>query len=365
MKHQSRNSSTSQRRSSPTEKLTKGRSKKTGLLPGSILYTGENKSDVRVHLISYSEHDFTEIDVSIDEVKLDSAKITWINIDGLSNPGIIEKAGKLFNLHPLIMEDIVTVGQRPKIEDMGEYSFIVLKMLYFANGEKKELVSEQVSFILGSNYLITFQEKEGDVFNVIRERLRTSKGRIRKLGADYLTYSLVDSVIDNYFNILESIGERIESLEDIMISSPTAESLVEMYGLKRQILFLTQSLWPLRGVVNSFGHSLQSDALRLYIRDLYDHIVQIIDTVEAYRSILSEMVEIYLSSISNKLNEVMKILTIISTIFMPLAFITGVYGMNFKHMPFLENQYGYPLIVGLMAFISILMLLYFRRKRWL
>jgi hypothetical protein len=147
-----------------------------------------------------------------------------------------------------------------------------------------------------------------------------------------------------------------------MISSPTAESLVEMYGLKRQILFLTQSVWPLRGVVNSFGHSLQSDALRLYIRDLYDHIVQIIDTVEAYRSILSEMVEIYLSSISNKLNEVMKILTIISTIFMPLAFITGVYGMNFKHMPFLENQYGYPLIVGLMAFISILMLLYFRRR---
>ncbi|MDI6888819.1 MAG: magnesium/cobalt transporter CorA [Methanocellales archaeon] len=293
--------------------------------------------------------------------------VTWININGIHDVELIEKIGKHFNIHPLVLEDIVNTGQRPKMEDFEDYIFIVLKMLYY-DEKDEEIKAEQISLILGPNFVISFQEKEGDIFDPLRERIRSGKGRIKKMGSDYLAYALIDAVVDNYFTILEKLGEEIEGMEEELVTNPTQETLQAIHNLKRDMIFLRKSVWPLREVVSSLerGESpLIHETTGIYLRDVYDHTIQVIDTIETLRDLLSGMLDIYLSSISNRMNEVMKVLTIIATIFIPLTLVVGIYGMNFAYMPELGWRWGYPLVLLLMVAIGISMLVYFRRKMWL
>lgn len=349
----------------------KKRSKKAGLPPGTLVHIGEKKTEeVKITLIDYDESDFQEREIkNIDEcfVFKTTPTVTWINVEGIHQVEIIQKLGDCFGFHPLVLEDIMNTEQRPKMEDFSDYIYIVLKMLYHGNAEG--IVTEQVSIILGQNFVITFQEgMKGDVFNPIRERIRNDKGRIRKMGADYLAYSLMDSIIDNYFIILEKLGEDIEVLEEELVKNPKPQTLHSIHRLKREMIFLRKSVWPLREVVGAMerGDSALINAMtRMYLRDLYDHTIQVIDAVETFRDMLSGMFDIYLSSISNRLNEVMKVLTIIATIVLPLTLIAGIYGMNFKYMPELEWPWGYPIVLVIMLILAVLMIFYFRRRKWL
>jgi magnesium transporter len=352
------------------QRLTK-RSRKAGLPPGTLIHIGGKKVDkAKICLIDYDEMQFQERQVKTIEECFpfkDTPTVTWINIDGIHEVDIIEKLGTHFCLHPLLLEDILNTEQRPKMEDYGDYIFVVLKMLYRGEG-RNEIEAEQVSLILGSNFVISFQEHEGDVFDPVRDRIRKNKGRIRKAGADYLTYALLDAIIDNYFIILESIGENIEDTEQRLAANPTPETLQLIHALKKEMIFLRKSIWPLREVVSGLERCespLIHESTSIYLRDVYDHTIQVIDTVESFRDMVSGMLDIYLSSISNKMNEVMKVLTIFASIFIPLTFIAGVYGMNFEFMPELTWRWSYPAILIVMALASISMLVYFRRKRWL
>ena len=352
-----------------TAKSIKRISRKAGLPPGTLVHIGERKAEqVKITIIDYDESQVQEkIAEKIEECFpfKDKPTVTWINIDGIHKVEVIEKIGNCFNLHPLILEDILNTGQRPKIEDFGEHIFLVLKMLYYL---EKEITIEQVSLILGPNFVISFQEREGDVFNNIRERIRNNKGRIRKMGADYLAYSLLDAIVDGYFVILEKVGEEIEDIEEKLIKNPTPKTVQIIHNLKREMISLRKSVWPLRevvGVLERGESSLIKKTTGIYLRDVYDHTIQVIDTIETYRDMISGMLDIYLSSISNRMNEVMKILTIIATIFIPLTFIAGIYGMNFRFMPELGWRLGYPAVLFIMVIIGIVMLFYFRRKKWL
>jgi len=354
-----------------TTKLIKKRSRKAGLPPGTLVHIGEKRAEaVRITLIDYDEQSFQEKEVStIEECFLFKATptVTWINIDGLHQVDIIEKLGKQFELHPLILEDILNTGQRPKFEDFDKYIFVVLKMLTY-NDEKQTVRAEQVSLVFGSNFVISFQEQVGDVFDHIRDRLRNAKGRIRKMGPDYLCYTLMDAIVDNYFAVLERFGERIESMEEELVSNPTEKTLQQIHTIKREMLFLRKSVWPLREVISVLQRSessLISESTGIYLRDVYDHTIQVIDTVESYRDMVSGMLDIYLSSISNKMNAVMKVLTIIATIFIPLTFVAGIYGMNFENMPELKWRWGYGAVWLVMIVVAGIMMVFFRKKKWL
>jgi len=352
-------------------KLSRKRSKKSGLPAETLVYTGEKRDEkIKIHVIDYDETNLIEQELTEVEACIpykSKPTVTWINVDGVHDVTMLEKLGDCFGLHRLVMEDIMSTDQRPKMEDYGEYLYIVFKML--SSGKNDEIVTEQISLILGANYVISFQEGvEGDVFNLIRERIRNSKGRIRKMGADYLAYSLLDAVVDNYFVVLEKFGDRIESIETELIGTPTQTTVQRIYQLKREMIFLHNAVWPLREVVSALGKresSLVKESTAPYLRDVYDHVIHVIDSVDIYREMLSSMLDMYLSSVSNRLNEVMKVLTVISLIFMPITFIAGVYGMNFKHMPELEWHWGYPAALLVMVAISILMVFYFKRKKWL
>jgi magnesium transporter len=344
---------------------------KVGLVPGTLVHIGERKIEkVRIRIIDYDETQLEEKEVKTVEECFpfkDKPTISWINIDGLHDVEVVEKIGKQFGLHPLILEDIVHTGQRPKLEDFGDHIFIVLKMLYY-NEEKGELEAEQISLIFGENFVISFQERVGDIFEPLRERIRKGKGRVRKAGADYLAYALLDSIVDNYFVILEQLGEKIEDAEQELAVDPTVETLQSIRTFKKEMIFLRKSIWPLREVVNSLERgesSLINESTLIYLRDVYDHTIQIIDTVESYRDMLSGMLDVYLSIISNKMNEVMKVLTIFAAIFIPLTFVAGVYGMNFSFMPELGWQWGYFAALLVMAVIGAILIVYFKRKRWL
>ena len=352
-------------------KLTKQRSKKAGLPPGALVYIGEEKEErVKITIIDYDEANCQEKETETLEECFsfkDRPTVTWINIDGVHQIEILEELGNCYGFHHLVLEDILNTDQRPKMEDYGSYLYTVLKMITF-DEQTNEIATEQISLILGSNLVISFQEKDGDVFRPIKERIKSGKGRIRKMGADYLAYSLIDSIIDRYFIILEKLGEKVEDLQDELIARPTSETLQALHELKREMLLLRKSVWPLREVINSLerGDSpLIKEPTRVYLRDVYDHTIQVIDTIETFRDMLSGMLDIHLSSISNKTNEVMKVLTIIATIFMPLTFLAGVYGMNFKFMPELERQWGYPVILLIMLVVGLAMVFYFKRKKWL
>ena len=351
--------------------LVKKKSKKVGLPPGTIVHIGNKRMEkVKINIIDYNEEHFQEKEVkSAGECfpYKDKSTITWINIDGVHEIKVIEEIGKLFNLHSLILEDIVDTDQRPKIKDFRDYIFIILKMLY-CDKKSNEMKVEQVSLILGNNYVISFQEREGDVFDFIRDRIRNNIGRIRKLGADYLVYSLMDAIVDNYFTIIEKLDEEIENLEDKVISQPNPANVQAIHKLKRDLIFLRKSVLPLREVISILerGESpLVLESTNLYLRDVYGHTIQVMDTVESLRDIISGILDIYLSSINTRMNEIMKVLTIIATIFIPLTFITGIYGMNFQYMPEIKWFWGYPLILSVMLIIGIVMVIFFKRKKWM
>ncbi len=321
-----------------------------------------------IHIIDYSAEILEELDVSTIEDCIpfrEKPSVTWIDIDSLEDAALIDRVGSLFNIHPLIIEDIKQPGQRPKMEEFDSYSYFVLRMFSLQNDK---ISIEQVSIIMGKSYIITFQEKPGDVFDPIRERIRARKYRINSLHSDFLAYSLIDSIIDNYYIILETLGEQVENLEDILLVNPGKSALHKIHFLKRKILSLRRSVWPLRELLTNFERSesvLIERPTHEYIRDIYDHVIQIIDTIETYRDSLSSMLDIYLSSVSNRMNEIMKVLTVISTIFIPLTFITGLYGMNFKYMPELSWKAGYPIVLLVMAFVVIGLIIFFKKKKWL
>jgi magnesium transporter len=335
------------------------------------MHVGEKKTEkVKITLLDYDEERFQEKEAKTIEECFpfkEKPTVTWINIDGLHDPLNIEKIGTFFNIHPLVLEDILTTGQRPKYEDFESYIYIVLKMLYYdTNGV--EIIAEQVSLILGNTYVISFQEREGDVFDIIRDRIKNGKGRIRKSGADYLAYSLIDAIIDNYFIILEKIGDEVDVLEDELISDPTSKFHHTTHELKKDTLFLRKSVWPLRELINNMARSespLIRESTKIYLKDINDHTIQVIDTVESLRDMISGILDIYLSSLSNKLNEVMKTLTIFAAIFIPLTFLAGVYGMNFEYMPELKMRWGYPALWCVMITVGITLVVYFKKKKWL
>jgi len=352
-------------------RLIKKRSHKAGLPPGTLVHVGERKTEkVRIRIIDYDEAQFEEKEANTIEESFpfkDKPTVTWINIDGLHEVEIIEKLGNHFGLHPLLLEDILNTDQRPKMEDYGDYLFVVLKVL-FPGENKDQIEAEQVSLILGSNFVISLQEGEGNVFNLVRDRIRKNKGRIRKTGSDYLAYALLDAIVDNYFLVLENVGEKIEDTEQQLATNPSPETLQYIRELKNEMIFLRKSIWPLRELINGLERcesTLIHESTGAYLRDVYDHTIQIIDTVESYRDMISGMVDIYLSSVSNKMNEVMKVLTIFASIFIPLTFVAGVYGMNFEFMPELTWRWGYFALLGFMVFVGVSLVVYFKRKRWL
>ncbi|HII30078.1 TPA: magnesium/cobalt transporter CorA [Candidatus Woesearchaeota archaeon] len=345
-------------------------SEKTDNPSVNVLQIKDTKAGrVRITLIDYDESNLVEKEIThIQECRVFREKqtVTWINVDGIHKLDIIDDLGRIFDLHPLILESITTKSQRPKIEDFGNYIFVILKMLHY--DEKHARVNgEQVSIVLGHNFVLSFQESKGEVFNPIRGWIRNNKGKIRKMGADYLMYSLIDAVVDNYFVILERLGEKIECLEEALVNNPKPETLGIIHRIKKDMIFMRKSVWPLREVIAALeriGSPLIRKSTQLYLKDVYDHTIQVIDTIEESRDMLSGMTDIYLSSLSNRLNEVMKVLTVIATIFIPLTFITGVYGMNFRYMPELESRLGYPGAWLVMLLIAIIMLIYFRRRKW-
>lgn len=346
--------------------------KKAGLLPGSLTVIDPPKqSSIQIQAMQYDKdhiYESTVTDIGTILPLADNNLVTWINIDGLYDPAIVKTVGDCFNVHPLILEDIVHVEQRPKMEEFDSHIYIVMKMFTF-NESKKHIESEQISFLLCKTCLITFQESiAGDCFDLIRSHLRAGKGRIRKAGADYLAYSLMDAIIDNYFVVLEKLGEIADQFEDAMIDAPNSVKLATVHRLKQDMLFMRKSVWPLRELLSRVQRSdsdLIDTASEQYFQDLYDHAIQIIDTIESLRDMMMSMLDIYLTSMSHRLNEVMKVLTIIATIFMPLTFIAGVYGMNFEYMPELKWHFGYFMTLGIMFLTSITMLIFFKRKKWM
>ena len=352
-------------------KLVKKISKKAGLPPGTLVHVGEDqKEKVKLRLIDFTEDQFEEKELHTIFESFpykDKESVTWLDIVGVHEVDVIGALGKHYSLHPLLLEDVMNTDQRPKLDDYEDYLCLFLKILSYDDSNHRLRV-EQISLVLGPRFVFTFQERDNPVFEPVRDRLRKAKGRIRKLGADYLAYSLIDAVVDNYFIILEKFAERIETLEEDLVSDPKPETLHQIHRLKREMIYLRKSAWPLREVANVLEKSeseLVRPATKIFLRDIYDHAIHIIDSIETYREMLSSMLDIYLSSISNRMDQVMKVLTIIATIFMPLTFLAGVYGMNFKYMPELDSRWGYPAVLALMAALGGGMLLGFRKKGWI
>ncbi|MGW8301639.1 MAG: magnesium/cobalt transporter CorA [Desulfobacterales bacterium] len=354
-----------------TSKFLKKSSQKAGMSPGVVVHVGEQKIDTaRITLMAYDQTRLEEKQLKRIEdcfAYKDTPPVGWINIDGLHEVELIEKIGTHFNIHPLTQEDIVNTGQRPKVEDFEEYIYLVFKMLKF-DETIGHITSEQVSLIVGPHYLLSFQETEGDVFNSVRERIRKGRVHIRKSGPDYLAYALIDAVVDHYFLILEKMGEKIEHFEEQLHAQPTPEILKATHDLKRELIYFRKQVWPIREVLNAWQKSESSivqETNKVFIRDVYDHTMQVIDTIDSLRDIISGLMDLYLSTVSNKMNEVMKVLTIMATIFIPLTFVAGIYGMNFKYMPELEWKWSYPVLWIVLVVIFFGMIFYFKRKKWL
>jgi len=346
------------------------RSLKTGQPPGTLVHVGQRKAEEVT--INVARYDATRLEERrVDHIAeclalADETLITWISIVGLHETAILAEMGECFGFHPLVLEDILNTEQRPKMEEFGDYLFVVLRTI--RPNEEGELEPEQVSVILGPRYVISFQERHAGDFLPIRERLRGAAGRLRRQGADYLAYALLDTIVDSYFDTLEGLGEQMETLEEELLAEPSRETMQQLHHLKQDVILLRRSVWPLREVIGAMERGetpLIQDATQIYLRDLYDHTIQVMDAIETYRDTLSGMLDIYLSSISNTMNAVMKVLTIIGTIFIPLTFIAGVYGMNFRYMPELEARWAYPAVWVVMAITASAMVFYFKRKRWL
>jgi len=352
-------------------RITKKRERKVGLPPGTPVFIGRKKIEkVKIFRIEYNEEIYDEAELPTPAECFpfkDKPIVTWVNITGLHDISILENLGKNYDLHPLLLEDILNTDQRPKMDDYEKYIYSVLKMLDF-DDQRQSIIIEQVSLIVGSNYVISFQEKPEDIFDPVRDRIKNKKGKIRSYGADHLFYALIDVIIDHYFIILEKLSDKIELLEEEVVTDPTIETLQAIHMLKTNIIFLRKAVWPLRELISRLersGSELITSSTQKYLRDVYDHTIQVIDTVETLRDIVSGMLDIYLSSLSNKMNEVMKVLTVISTIVIPMTVISGIYGMNFASMPELSWPLGYPMALFFMLVIAIVMITYFWRKNWL
>lgn len=351
-------------------RIFRHKAQKAGMAPGTLLYLGERKAErVRIHLIRYSPDSLEEReDADLAELlaERDVEGVNWINVVGLHEVPVVERLGRHFGLHHLVQEDILNVQQRPKLEDYEDYIFVVLRMLSW--DEARGLIDEeQLGLVLGRGWVLSLQEREGDVLDPLRARIRAGKGRLRQWAADYLAYAIIDSVVDSYFVVLERLGERMDALEGELVTAPTQSTVRQIYRLKRELLYLRKAVWPLREVL----HVLLRDDVKLvsaetevYLRDVYDHTIHVIDTVETYRDIAGGMMDTYLTAVNNRMSEVMKVLTVIATIFIPLTFLAGVYGMNFEHMPELEWPWAYPAILAVMAGAALGMLYAFRRRGW-
>jgi magnesium transporter len=347
--------------------------------PGSMPGTLRVKTDAQmpeIVLIDYNEETATRVVLETPEecaLYLDTESVSWIDVLGLGSEEILHRLGQVFNLHLLVLEDVVNVPQRPKVEDYDDHLVIITQMV-MPKEKATGFYSEQVSFILGEHYLLTVQEEpQRDCFKPVRDRIRSAKGTIRKTKADYLAYSLLDAIIDGFFPVLEDYGERIEELEEEVVANPTRQTLDKIYQLRRELLALRRAIWPQRDAINTLirdGSDLISDEVRIYLRDCYDHAVQVMDMVETYRELASGLMDVYMSSVSNKMNEIMKLLTVISSIFIPLTFVAGIYGMNFNtekspwNMPELNWYWGYPLCLGLMGAIALGLIIFFWKRGW-
>jgi magnesium transporter len=343
---------------------------KMGMPPGTLVYLGEERqTQTQLTVFDYDGETLNEIPSESLQgclTRKEGPKVTWINVDGLQDVKDIEQIGRAFGIHPLVLEDIVNTGTRPKFEDYENHLFVIVKMLSW-DDKNDRVIAEHLSLVLGNRFLLTFQEKGGDVFDPVRERLRANRGRLRKSGADYLMYTLLDAVIDNYFVILEKLDDRIDTLEVELTADADTDSLRSIHSLRREMIELRRAVWPLREVIGGVGRSesnLIEHETHTFLRDVYDHTVQVVETIETFRDLLAGMLDIYMSTLNNRMNAVMKVLTIISTIFIPLNFIAGVYGMNFKHMPELERPWAYPLVLSLMLAVGLIMLHQFKKRKW-
>ncbi|MAZ71614.1 MAG: magnesium and cobalt transport protein CorA [Flavobacteriaceae bacterium] len=339
--------------------------------PGTVTYTGK-KANVatKVEIIDYSKEHYSRVDSENIEDAFGfetSEHITWININGLNNTREIERLGEYYSLHPLIQEDIVTTNQRPKMDEYEEYLFIVFKMLHYT--DDGDFVNEHVSMVVGSDYVTTFQEADGDVWDGLRDRLANAKGRIRNAGSDYLMFALLDAIVDNYFSVIETLSAKIEFIEDQLFEDKVEEDITQdIQSLKKEILRIRRAVVPLREVINRLEKTdtpLIEARTQNYIRDLYDHIIQVSESVDIYREMIWGLMDMYMTTISNKMNEVMKVLTIMASIFIPLTFMAGIYGMNFEYIPELQLKYGYFYLWGAMILVFCGLLWYFKRKKWL
>jgi len=344
---------------------------KIASVPGTISYVGtKREAPVKLHIMNYNEKDFTEEYVSTVEECLpfkESPTVTWLDISGVHDEKIISDLGEKFSTHPLVLEDIGNTAHRPKVEEYDDYLFIIVKMAYF-NPEAAQVTFEQVSLIVGKDYVISLQEREGDVLDELRERIRSSKGKVRRLGSDYLMYGILDAIVDNYYKVLESFGEQIEEMEMLLMKDADQQLLSRIYSLKHELVFMRKLIWPMREVVSSLqrtDNELVSESTAIYLRDIMDHTVHVVETVETFRDMTSGMLDLYLTTVSNKMNEVMKVLTIFAAIFIPLTFLAGVYGMNFKNMP--EMRWGHSYLIWWIVTIilAVGMIIYFRKKKWM
>jgi len=343
---------------------------KAGQAPGLLIFSGEKKVDlVKGQQYTYDSKDINFIESeNIDTLfhLFDDSKVNWINIDGLSNIPLLEKIGKQFNLHTLLLEDVMNLNHRPKFEDYGDHIFFTIRMF---NGVKDGTLDyEQVSFVLGENYVISFQEKPQDIFNIIRDRLTTGVGRMRQKGADYLFYRLIDTIVDHYFFAIEHFADELEVLEEEVMANADDQSLVKLQHLKKDLVYLRRSVLPVRESLSSL---IRSESLLIkkdtgpYLQDVYDHTIHVAESLDSCRDLLTSIKDLHINALSNKMNEVMKVLTIISTIFIPLTFIAGIYGMNFEYMPELGFHYAYPVAWVVMISLTIIMIIYFKQKKWL
>ena len=352
-------------------KLLKRQSVKAGMSPGAMVHVGhEPEARTRLSVIRYDEHSVHEEELPTDAgcpAIQAGAGVTWIMVSGLGDVEVLRGLGDCFDLHPLVLEDILNTGQRPKLEQYPDYIYLVAEVIRW-DEDSDELQPEQISIIIGANYVITVQESDADAFAPIKVRVRAAGGRIRSSGADYLAYALLDAIVDGYFLAIEHLGDQIDPLERTVTDDPTPEHLHAIYRIKRELVVLRRFAWPLREAVVAMYREetpLVSDGVRLYLRDVHDHTVQVIETTEALRDVVSGLLDLYMSTVSNRMNSVMQVLTIVATLFIPLTFIAGVYGMNFKYMPELGWPWAYPAVLCAMGVLTIGMLLYFRRKRWL
>lgn len=340
-----------------------------GSEPGTLIIEPDAKPS-RIILIDYDEDNaIRKMDITPNACApyIGTNTVSWMDIQGLGSETVLKQVGEIFNLHPLLLEDVVNVPQRPKLEDYNNQLLVISQMVRLKEDESG-FDTEQVSFVLGKRYLLSFQEEElQDCFEIVRDRIRTSQGRVRKSGADYLTYLLLDTIIDGYFPVVEHYEDRIEALEDMIISNPDRDTMQEIYDVRRELLALRRLIWPMRNVLHLLmrdHHGIVSDEVQIYFRDSYDHVIQILEIIEAYRELAASLMDVYMSTMGNKLNEIMKFLTVISTIFIPLTFIVGVYGMNFENMPELKGEWSYFIVWLIMLAVAGGLIFYFWRKGW-